>query len=144
MHPVSARAQTTSSLPTAGVDVGSAGSLASSFIPTILALVFVLALAWGCIYMLKRIQRRAMGDSSELKFIQAMAVGQKERVVVIEYNNSRYLLGVAAAGISLLEKTPLEAMHELKTVATANVAQNMEAKAHIEKLIADKSQAKAL
>lgn len=114
IYPIAVQAQVAASAPSAGAEPG---SLAGSFIPTLFALFFVLALAWGSIWLLKRIQGRAAGGSAELKFIQAMGVGQKERVVVIEYNSHRYLLGVAAAGISLLEKTAVELSDDSKDKA---------------------------
>jgi flagellar protein FliO/FliZ len=112
-----AQAQTSASAPSAGTEPG---SLAGSFIPTLFALFFVLALAWGSIWLLKRIQGRTVGDSAELRFIHAMAVGQKERVVVIEYNKHRYLLGVAASGVSLLEKTAVVLSDDSNNQANTN------------------------
>jgi flagellar protein FliO/FliZ len=117
IYPVTAQAQIAASAPSAGNEPG---SLAGSFIPTLFALFFVLALAWGSIWLLKRLQGRTAGDSAELKFIQAMAVGQKERVVVIEYNKHRYLLGVAATGVSLLEKTAVVLSDGSNNQANAN------------------------
>jgi flagellar protein FliO/FliZ len=117
IYPIAVQAQIAASAPSAGAEPG---SFAGSFIPTLFALFFVLALAWGSIWLLKRIQGRTVGDSAELKFIQAMAVGQKERVVVIEYNKYRYLLGVAASGVSLLEKTAVVISDDSNNPVNAN------------------------
>jgi flagellar protein FliO/FliZ len=114
---VALKSQITASAPVTGTETG---SMASSFITTIFALAFVLALAWCGIYLLKRIQGKTQGDRSELKFIQAMSIGQKERVVIIEYNDHRYLLGITASSVSLLEKTALETINESKFKISAN------------------------
>jgi flagellar protein FliO/FliZ len=83
------------------------GQLAS----TLLALVLVSGLAWVCIALLRRIQDGRAGRSgarpeAALRFVRAMPVGPKERVVVVHYRGEELLLGVTPGGIHLLTRHP--------------------------------------
>ena len=83
------------------------GSIAA----TVVALVLVLALAWGALRLLKYMQDRQMGsggsvDTQALKFLRALPVGTRERVMLIEAEGDRLLIGVTAGGITLLARWP--------------------------------------
>ena len=85
----------------------------SSIVATLLALAVVLALAWGAIRLLKLVQDRrlgatddAPGSSRALRFLRALPVGTRERVMLIEAEGERMLIGVTAGGISLLARWP--------------------------------------
>jgi len=85
-------------------------NFANQLLSTLLALAFVGGLAWVSIALLKRLQQgRGKGRSteSELRFVRALPVGTKERVVVMQYGGEEWLLGVTAGGISLLSRQPL-------------------------------------
>ena len=87
-------------------------NFANQLLSTLLALAFVAALAWVSIALLKRLQQgRARGLSGrpegELRFIRALPVGTKERVVVMHYRGEEWLLGVTTGGITLLARQPL-------------------------------------
>lgn len=86
-------------------------SFISNLLTMLLALAFVLALAWLALKLLRaRMQPRAApghGDDA-LRFVRALPVGQKERVVVIEHRGARWMLGVTAGGISTLAHWPAE------------------------------------
>lgn len=85
------------------------GSLAGSLAATAIALLVVLALAWGSLRLLKGWQDRqggATADSGALRFLRAMPLGPRERVVLIEAEGERLLLGVAQGGITLLARWP--------------------------------------
>jgi flagellar protein FliO/FliZ len=77
-----------------------------SFASMLLALVIVLALAWVVLKLLRaRMQpRAASGNASDdvLRFVRALPVGAKERVVVVEHRGERWMLGVTAGGISTI------------------------------------------
>jgi flagellar protein FliO/FliZ len=82
---------------------------------TLGALAFVGLLAWASIAVLKRLQLGRSGSKgatsanpSELRFIRALPLGTKERVVVLHYQGQEWLLGVTAGSISLLAQRPLE------------------------------------
>lgn len=89
------------------------GSLPGTLAGTAFALVLVLALAWGAIRLLKLVQDRQMAApvsgagsvaSAPMKFLRAMPVGPRERVVLIEAEGERLLLGVAAGGVTTLAR----------------------------------------
>jgi flagellar protein FliO/FliZ len=88
------------------------GAVISSILAIILALAFVLGLAWGAIWLLKKLQDRQMGVSGEpdprdtIRFVRSLPLGQRERVTLIEMDGERLLIGVTAGGISLLARWP--------------------------------------
>ena len=80
-------------------------SFAMNFIVTMLALGFVLALAWVALRFLKaRLQPRGAsgGADDALRFVRALPVGAKERVVIVEHRGERWMLGVSPGGISAI------------------------------------------
>lgn len=87
-------------------------SFALSFASMLLALVIVLGLAYVVLRVLRaRMQPRATqggaGDDT-LRFVRALPVGTKERVVIVEHRGARWMLGVTAGGISTIASWPLE------------------------------------
>lgn len=82
------------------------GSFVTSAAATAVALALVLALAWGSLWLLRRVQRPARGDPG-LRFVRALPVGSRERVVVLHYEGEEWVLGVTAGSISLLARKPL-------------------------------------
>ena len=96
-------------------------SFALSFASMLLALAIVIALAWVVLrFMRGRMQPRSgaggSGDDA-LRFVRALAVGQKERVVIVEHRGARWMLGVSAGGISTIAHWPAAAAKA--TAATA-------------------------
>ncbi len=79
-------------------------SFALSFASMLIALALVLALAWFVLrFARSRLQRPgAPGDDDALRFVRALQLGPKERVVVVEHRGERWLLGVSAGGISTI------------------------------------------
>lgn len=78
---------------------------------TVLALAFVLALAWVLIKGWRRLQDRtgAAADAGDaLRFVRALPLGARERVVLLDHAGERWMLGVTAGGISLLARWPLQ------------------------------------
>ncbi len=86
------------------------GAVFSSIMAVLLSLALVLGLAWGAIWLLKKLQDRQLGvggvanDSENIKFVRSLPLGQRERVALIEINGERLLLGITAGGISLLAR----------------------------------------
>ncbi len=80
---------------------------------TLLALAAVLALAWATLRLLRgRIGgARAAGgaDDDALRFVRALPLGTRERVVLMEHRGERWMLGVSAGGISVLGRWPAAA-----------------------------------
>lgn len=81
-------------------------SFALSFASMLLALAFVLALAYVVLKVMKaRMQPRATpggGPDDSVRFVRALPVGTKERVVIVEHRGERWMLGVTAGGISTI------------------------------------------
>ena len=95
-------------------------SFLMSFLSMLVALAVVLALAWFALRFLRtRLQGGASsgdaGPGEALKFVRALAVGTKERVVVVEHRGERWMLGVTAGGISTIAHWPAE--HRTRAVA---------------------------
>jgi len=85
-------------------------SFALSFLSMLLALGVVLALAWVGLRLLRnRLQPRATaagGVDDALRFVRALPVGPKERVVIVEHRGARWMLGVTAGGINTIAQWP--------------------------------------
>jgi flagellar protein FliO/FliZ len=84
----------------------------SALLAVVLSLALVLGLAWGAIWLLKKVQDRQLGigandtDRNGIRFLRALPLGQRERVALIELEGERMLIGVTAGGISLLARWP--------------------------------------
>jgi flagellar protein FliO/FliZ len=85
-------------------------SFALSFASMVLALVIVIAIAWLVLrFMRSRMQPRGPGGSANddaLRYVRALSVGAKERVVIVEHRGARWMLGVTAGGISTIAQWP--------------------------------------
>lgn len=76
----------------------------------LVALFIVLGLAWISLRFLARMQPGAAGPGgapAPLRYLRAMPVGARERVVVVAYHGEELLLGVTAGGVTLLDRRPL-------------------------------------
>lgn len=84
----------------------------SSLLAIILSLAFVIGLAWGGLWLLRKVQDGAFGKLTgeytgrELRFERALPVGQRERLVLVEVDGEQLLLGVTAHAITLLRSWP--------------------------------------
>lgn len=79
-------------------------------------LLLVLALLGGITWLLKRFSLIPAGAAGAVKVVAATAVGQRERVVVVEIANTWLVLGVAPGRINTLhtlEKTVIPAVAEV-------------------------------
>ena len=86
-------------------------SFAMSFVSMLLALGVVIALAWVALRLLRdrlqpRVKPGAVGGDDTLRFVRALPVGAKERVVIVEHRGARWMLGVTAGGISTIAHWP--------------------------------------
>ncbi len=66
------------------------------------ALLLVIAVIWLCSYLLKRFNSGKMLGHQPLKVISSTAVGQRERVVVVEIEKKWLVLGVGGGQITRL------------------------------------------
>lgn len=89
------------------------GTLLSSFLAIVISLVFVAALAWGTLWLLKRFQdgsfgRLSGGDAGRtLRFEKALPIGPRERLVLVEVDGEHMLLGVTAHAITPIKSWPI-------------------------------------
>jgi flagellar protein FliO/FliZ len=87
-------------------------SFALSFASMVLALVVVIVIAWLVLRLLRdRLQPRATaaGGGDLLRFVRALPVGAKERLVIVEHRGERWMLGVTTGGISTIAHWPASA-----------------------------------
>ena len=66
------------------------------------ALVLVLAAVFLLSMVLRHLQQKTAGNSSHLKVIQALSVGTKDRVLLVQVGVDQILMGVSPAGIQHL------------------------------------------
>ena len=80
----------------------SAGSMLQTFAGLLLVLAIIGAAAW----LLKRYAANPATVTSTIKVIAAAAVGQRERVVLVEIAGTWLVLGVAPGQVSVLHNMP--------------------------------------
>jgi flagellar protein FliO/FliZ len=87
------------------------GTVISSIVALVLSLAVVLGLAWVAIYGLRKWQDRSLGareagatNDRSLRFVRALPLGQRERVVLIEVGAETMLLGIGSGGVTLLSR----------------------------------------
>lgn len=87
---------------------------AASVVQMVLSLVAVVAIILGLAWMTRRMQFMRGAAGNELRVRSTLAVGLKERVVIIEAAGRQYLIGVAPGQVRLLEALG-ELAHEPST-----------------------------
>lgn len=90
----------------------SAGSVFQVILSLLLVLGAVVAVAW----ILKRINLPQQGAANALKVISGVAVGQRERIVLVEVNDTWLVVGVAPGQVNALHSMPkgqLPATHNM-------------------------------
>jgi len=85
--------------PAAAIGTGQVFGL---FAGTLLVLAVIAGIAW----LLKRMAPRGYGTGGVLRVIAGAAVGQRERVVVVEIGSSWLVVGVAPGSVNLLQQMP--------------------------------------
>lgn len=81
-------------------------SPASSILQMLLALGLVLVLIAGMAWLLRRLAPGQVGNSGDLRVVSAVAVGAKERVVLVDVGDTRLVLGVAQGQVVCLHQMP--------------------------------------
>ena len=85
--------------PTAAV---SSGSVMQVILSLLLVLAAIVLVAW----VLKRINMPQNAAGSALKVISGVAVGQRERIVLVEVNDTWLVVGVAPGQVTALHTMP--------------------------------------
>lgn len=99
-HPViAAQSQVPATLPASAVSLG--GVLQMLF-----GLAVVLGTVAGAAWLLKRLAPGQISAGGTLKLIGAIAVGPKERVVVVEIGETWLVVGVAPGQVTALHNLP--------------------------------------
>lgn len=83
-----------------------APELGSSLLQLVLGFGVVLAMLFGCLWVLKRISSPQGTTSGMLRVISGVAVGPRERVVIVEVDGQWLVLGVAPGQVSKLHEMP--------------------------------------
>ena len=92
--------------PVAAPAVGQHAATSPGLGGAVLALLAVLALIVALAWLLKRLPATGLRSSEQLRVVASLAVGQRERVVVVEVGGQQLLLGVTAQSITTLHQLP--------------------------------------
>ena len=82
-------------------------SFPTTLLFTLIALVLVLILAWFAIRMLAKLGGARLGNG-RIKVTHTLPLSAREKIVLVEFDKTAYLLGVTAGGISLIDQKPVE------------------------------------
>lgn len=85
----------------------------------ILALLFVIALIFGAAWLMKRFQMLNPGLSRQVKVLESVTLGRKEKLLLVEVQQTKLLLGVGAQSINVLHT--LDADSGAENVANGTV-----------------------
>lgn len=64
------------------------------------ALILVIAAVMVVSVILRHLQQRSFGNTDHMRIIQALSIGTKDRVLLVQVGVDQILLGVSAAGIT--------------------------------------------
>lgn len=82
-------------------------SLASSIWKVIASLVFIIAFIPACLWLMKRFQLTQMKlGQSAIKVVHVQSLGAKEKLMLVEVEGERILIGVTAQTITHLKSLP--------------------------------------
>ncbi|WP_249344344.1 flagellar biosynthetic protein FliO [Marinomonas sp. CT5] len=78
-------------------------SAASSIWKVVVSLIFVIAFIPACLWLMKRFQFAQMKlGQSDIKVVNVQSLGAKEKLMLVEVEGERLLIGVTAHSISHL------------------------------------------
>ena len=86
----------------AAVPVVASGQLTSLILSTLVVVALIIGVAW----LLKRVAPQRYARNDTLRVVAGAAVGQRERVVVVELGTTWLVLGVAPGRVNLLHQLP--------------------------------------
>lgn len=85
---------------------GAVPDLGTSALQMVFGLIAVLAILLGALWLLKRISQPQGAAAGLLRVVAGVAVGSRERVVILELGNSWLVLGVAPGQVTTLAEIP--------------------------------------
>lgn len=100
----------------AAPSAAAAPELGASALQMVFGLLAVLALLLGTLWLLKRLSQPRGPVAGLMRVIAGVAVGPRERVVILELGNSWLVLGVAPGQVSTLAEIPRQ---EIPAIASA-------------------------
>ncbi|MCX8086986.1 MAG: flagellar biosynthetic protein FliO [Rhodocyclaceae bacterium] len=110
-------------LPALAAEVGAGGTapeLGTSAVQMVFGLLVVLALLLGTLWLIKRLGQPRGPVAGLMRIVAAVAVGARERVVILELGNSWLVLGVAPGQVTTLAEIPRQEVPALPENATAH------------------------
>ncbi len=81
-------------------------SAGASLAQTTIGLAIVLALIFGVAWVVRRVGPLSRAAGGPLRIVASQAVGQRERVVIVELGEQWLVLGVAPGRVSALSSLP--------------------------------------
>jgi flagellar protein FliO/FliZ len=90
------------STATKAADVAPPASFGPGLLQATVGLAVVLALIWGAAWITRRISPLGASSRSPIKLVATLALGQRERVVLVELGDQWLLLGVAPGQVNAL------------------------------------------
>lgn len=82
-------------------------SATSSIWKVVISLIFVIAFIPACLWLMKRFQFAQMKlGQSDIKVVNVQSLGAKEKLMLVEVEGERLLIGVTAHSISHLRSFP--------------------------------------
>ena len=81
-------------------------SVSGGMLQAVIGLAVVLLLIWGAARIMRRLQPHMGGRPGPLRLLASLAVGQRERVVLIEVGDHWLVAGVAAGSVNALATLP--------------------------------------
>jgi len=94
----------------------SSGSVLQVILSLLLVLAAVVLVGW----ILKRINLPQQGAGNALKVVSGVAVGQRERIVLVEVNDTWLVVGIAPGCVNALHTMPKGALPSASNVATGD------------------------
>jgi flagellar protein FliO/FliZ len=96
-----------------GSSAEAGGGLLGQVVGVVLALGLVLVLAWLVLKLLSRTMQGAQasgpGGATPLRVERVLAIGARERLVLVRHGDELLLLGVTAGSVNVLQRSPAAA-----------------------------------
>ena len=103
-----------------------AGVSSGSMLQMVVSLLLVLGAVFAVAWVLKRINLPQQGGAGALKVLSGVAVGQRERIVLVEVNDTWLVVGVAPGRVNALHSMPKGAMPAASGTADATSERNFQ------------------
>jgi flagellar protein FliO/FliZ len=93
-------------------------SAGASLAQTTIGLTIVLVVIFGIAWLVRRVGPLAGATGAPLKIVASQAVGQRERVVIVELGDQWLVLGVAPGRVNTLSSLPRGTLPERTSVSS--------------------------